>query len=171
MLPIVVIIPPTVVPNSGVITLPNGAASRVTVGLGFQAQLQTSRLEIGEPTTQGQRKKAAEVTVRAQNSLGIKVGSNQPDGAALSPPQIAPPWQNLNALADLSIPPFQDPVYTPLWTGDVRETVGSNWEKQGQIALQQDNPLPMEILSVIPAYLPGDTTDLQVKPKQQGQRP
>ena len=166
-----VIIPPTVVPNSGVITLPNGAASRVTVGLGFQAQLQTSRLELGEPTTQGQRKKAAEVTVRAQNSLGIKVGSNQPDGAALSPPQIAPPWQNLNALADLSIPPFQDPVYTPLWTGDVRETVGSNWEKQGQIALQQDNPLPMEILSVIPAYLPGDTTDLQVKPKQQGQRP
>ena len=89
----------------------------------------------------------------------------------MSPPQIAPPWQNLNALADLSIPPFQDPVYTPLWTGDVRETVGSNWEKQGQIALQQDNPLPMEILSVIPAYLPGDTTDLQVKQKQQGQKP
>ena len=165
-----VVIPPTTVSAGGTLTLPGGAASMVTIGLGFQAQLQTSRLELGEPTTQGQRKKAAEATIRAQNSLGLKVGANQVDGSALSPPQIAPPWQNLNVLADLSIPPFQNPVYTPLWTGDVRATVGSNWEKQGQIALQQDNPLPMEILSVIPAYLPGDTTDLQAKPKQ-GQRP
>jgi hypothetical protein len=162
-----IVIPPTAVAANGTLTLPNGAASAVTVGLGFQAQLQTSRLDVGEPSTQGQRKKVAQVTVRAKNSLGLKAGSNQPDGAALSPPQLAPTWSDLDSLQDLSVAPYQQPSYRALWTGDVRSPVGSNWEKAGQVAVQQDNPLPMEIISVIPEFLPGDTPDLSAK-KQGG---
>ena len=162
-----IVIPTTNVSAAGVLVLPGGPASDVTIGLSFQAQLQTSRLDVGDPTTQGQRKKVAEVTVRLQNSAGVKVGANQIDGSAQSPPIIAVAWQDMEIVPDLSIPPYQNPAYTPLWTGDQRAMTASNWEKEGQIALQQDNPLPMEVLSVIPEYLPGDAPDLAAKGQSQ----
>ena len=159
---------PVLVSAAGTITLPNGPASAVTVGLAFQAQMQTSNLDLGQPSTQGQRKKNAEVTIRANASLGIKAGANQQDGSMLNPMQIAPPWNDLDAVPDLVQPGYASPGYYPLWSGDQRIAIGSNWGKSGQIALQQDNPYPMEILSVIPEYLPGDTTDVQAKGRQQG---
>lgn len=159
---------PIMVSAQGSFALPNGAASVVKVGLAFQPQLQTSNLDLGQPSTQGQRKKSAQVTVRANASLGIKVGGSQQDGSKLNPMQIAPPWFDLDVLADLLPPPFQEPGYLPLWSGDVRTAIGTDWTKTGQISLQQDNPYPMEILSVIPEYLPGDDADTAPKPRQRG---
>src|SRR6266446_440691 len=45
-------------------------ASIVTVGLSFLPQLQTLRLDLGEPTVQGKRKKITAVTARVRQALG-----------------------------------------------------------------------------------------------------
>jgi hypothetical protein len=74
------VITPRVVSAIGTINL-DAAASSVVVGLGFQAQLQSTYLDAGQPTLQGQRKKISAVTARIELSRGVKVGSNQPDGS------------------------------------------------------------------------------------------
>lgn len=158
------VIEPTVVPASGTITLAE-AASAVTVGLGFQAQLQSVYLEGGEPTTQGQRKKVAEVTARIEASRGLKMTSNQVDGSTLSPPQLAPIWNNLADVEDKAKAPYNSRTQ-PLFTGDTRIPVGGGWATPGQVALQQDYPLPMQILALVPEVLPGDQPELKVTPRQ-----
>ena len=157
------VIDPMVVPASGTIVLPT-AASAVTVGLGFQAQLQSVYLEGGEPTTQGGRKKIAEVTARIEASRGIKMTSNQIDGSTLSPPQLAPIWNNLADVEDKAKAPYNSRT-RPLFTGDTRIPVGGGWATPGQVAVQQDYPLPMQILAFIPEVLPGDQAELKVTPR------
>jgi hypothetical protein len=124
-------------------------ASAITVGLGFQAQLQSVYLDAGNPTVQGQRKAIPAVTFRLETSRGLKAGTNQPDGSTLSPPQLDPPWNQLTDVEDLAVPPFGSDV-VPLYTGDVRVVVHGAFEKPGQVALQQDYPLPMQVLAMIP---------------------
>ncbi|MGO9245581.1 MAG: hypothetical protein ACLQDC_12535, partial [Verrucomicrobiia bacterium] len=88
------VIPPAVVPANGVLNL-STPASAVTIGFGFQAQLQSVYLDAGSPTVQGQRKKISHATARLEASSGVKMGSNQVDGSTLSPMQLAPLWTNL----------------------------------------------------------------------------
>lgn len=174
------VIPPTVVPLTGIIALPAPTnpnvtgATAVTVGLGFQAQLQSVYLDAGEPTVQGQRKKIAEVVLRVENSRGLKVGVSQPDGSTQSPIQVAPPWYGgpggITTVPDIG-PNFPRKPYnalcTPLLTGDISVPSNGGFDMRGQIAVQQDNPLPMEITALIPSLMPGDTPQLQA-PKKQG---
>ena len=47
------------------------------------------------------------------------MGSNQPDGSTLSPPQIAPQWSGMDNVPDLVAPPYNSNT-APLYTGDVR---------------------------------------------------
>ncbi|SDD95437.1 hypothetical protein SAMN05216337_1017145 [Bradyrhizobium brasilense] len=158
------VVSPRVVAADGSVTL-DAPASAVTLGLGFQAQLQSVYLDAGEPTVQGQRKKIAAVTARVELSRGIKVGSNQVDGSTLSPPQIAPVWNNMADAPDKAVMPYNG-IAVPLYTGDVRVTVEGGFQTPGQVAVQQDNPLPMQILSFIPEFLPGDTPQLKVEPRR-----
>lgn len=142
---------PQVVAANGTITL-GVAASQVTVGMYFRPQLQSIYLDGGEPTIQGARKKAAAAIVRMQNSRGIIAGSNQPDGSTLSPTQIAPEWKDMTEVPDVG-PNFQRKPYNatavPLVTGDIRVVIQGGFDMKGQVALQQNYPLPMEILSVV----------------------
>ena len=158
-----VAIPPTVVAN-GQITLPN-PASQVTIGLGFQARLQSVYLDAGEPTAQGSRKKIAEVTARVEASGPFLIGSNQPDGSTLSPIQIAPPWRNL-ATAPIPTVAAYNSKTVPLFTGDIRIPVSGGFQTPGQVAVQQDLPYPLQILAFVPTDLAGDTPS-QAWPQQQ----
>lgn len=158
------VVSPTVVAADGSVMLAT-PASQVTLGLGFQAQLQSVYLDAGEPTAQGQRKKIAAVTARVESSRGIKVGSNQVDGSTLSPAIIAPVWQNLAAVPDKAIQPF-NALAMPLYTGDVRVPVNGGYATPGQVAAQQDFPLPMQILAFIPEDFPGDTPQLKAEPRR-----
>lgn len=157
------VIPLTLVPASGIITLP-APATKVTVGLGFQVQFQS--VYLNAPNQQAQRKKIAGVTARLENSRGVKMGSNQIDGSTLSPAQIAPVWNNLDDVPDL-IPGGVQPPYgrnvIPLYTGDRHIAVTGGFQKPGQVALQQDNPLPLQILALVVDFLPGDTPETQAK--------
>jgi hypothetical protein len=128
--------------------------------------LQSTYLEAGQPTIQGQRKAIEAATARLEASAGVKIGSNQIDGSTLNPPQLAPTWTDLENMPDLGVPPYGQTLQ-PLYTGDVRVPVGGGYGNPGQVALQQDFPLPLQVLAIIPEVLEGDTPDLQAKPKQQ----
>ena len=131
-----VVVTPRVVLN-GSITL-DQPATRVTIGLGFQAQLQTLYLDVGEPTVQGRRKTLPAVTVRLDKSLGLKVGST---------------FNTLTQLKDTAVPVS---VPNPLFVGDIRVIIGSNWNTPGQLCVQQDFPLPASVLGLIPEVVIGD---------------
>jgi len=139
--------------SQGAVTLPK-AASSIVVGLPFQAQLQSLNTDIpGEATVQGKRKNIYAVTVRVQSSRGLKVGANQPNSAAVG---YNVPWTNLVEIKERSNSIFAgNPI--PLFTGDERITIPASWQKGGQIAVQQDNPLPANILAFIPEEVIGDT--------------
>lgn len=161
------VIPPTVVAADGTITL-GTPASLVTVGLGFQVQAQSLYLDTGQPTVQGRRKKISAVTARLESSgvATVQAYSNQPDGSTQSPPQNAPVWTNP---ATLTLPPNQGlPPYggsiPPLYTGDVRVPVSGGFQKPGQVALQQNAPLPLQILAFISEAFEGDQAETEAKP-------
>jgi hypothetical protein len=164
------VIPPQIVSAEGTITLAM-SASAVTVGLGFTTQLQSLYLDAGQPTIQGRRKKIAAVTVRIEASRDFEVGTNQPDGNALSPPQIAPLWSNMQPAVDQGVPAYGSNV-VPLFTGDERVPLNSGFAKPGQVAVQQTNPLPLQVLAFIPEILPGDMPEEQVRarPSNGGRR-
>ncbi len=148
------IIPPTVVPSNGMVTLAR-PASAIIVGLAFQAQLQSTYLDAGEPTVQGQRKKIAAVTVRIEQSAAFQIGANQPDGSVQSPQVLAPPWQNMVDAPTHAVAPFNAP-FTPLFTGDVRVPIPGGFNTRGQVAVQQLNPLPLQVLDFAEEILGGD---------------
>ncbi len=156
------VITPRTVSSTGQIVL-DAPASSITLGLAFQAQLQSTYLDAGEPTVQGQRKKVAAVTARVEASGQFLIGSNQPDGSTLSPTQIAPAWSNLTPALTGAVPPYQNAA-TPLFTGDIRIPVSGGFQRPGQVCIQQDLPLPVQVLAFFSELLEGDNP-AQAAPK------
>ena len=146
-------------------------ASNIKVGLPFLPQLQLPRLDpAGQQTVQGRRKTVTAVTCRVEASVMVVTGTNQPDGAAQSPPLIAPVWSNLSAIPDESathVSPGGATVQT-LWTGDLRIPVLPDWAKPGQIAFQQNNPVPLNVVDVVPEYLEGDLPEISYQQQAGG---
>jgi hypothetical protein len=161
------VLPPTVVPAGGLLVLPQ-AASQVTIGLGFQAQLQSVYLDTqeGGGTIQAQRKKVAAANVLLETSRGVKMGSNQIDGSTQSPIQVAPVWANLDVVPDQGPKPYNSNT-VPLFTGYQRVPVQGGFQKPAQVCLQQDNPLPLNVLALAVEFLEGDTPSQQVPRRPQ----
>lgn len=156
------VIAPQVVAADGTITL-GTPASLVTVGLPFTPQFQSLYLDGGNPTIQGQRKKVAAVTIRldASGVDGIVGGSNQPDGAAQNPPVLDMTWTGMTPFKlrpDEGLPPYGGTV-APLWTGDVRQPIAGGFDRPGQVALQQNKPLPLNVIAIVPEFLEGDSAE------------
>jgi hypothetical protein len=128
--------------QGGSITLP-APASNVTVGLAFQAQLQTMYLDVGNEanTLQGKRKKINALTVRVKDSRGLKAGRTF---------QTVTPIKEMNRVTLMGLP-------VPLITADERIVMDPLWDVPGQICLQVDDPLPATVLGVIPEITVGDT--------------
>jgi hypothetical protein len=163
------VIPPTVVPANGTFDLPS-QASQVTLGLGFTAQLQTVYLNASEnPTDQGQRKKIAYLTARVEASKLLEAGSNQVDGSTLSPPQVEVTWDGMQGIPDKGIPAYNESV-SPLWTADSRLPIVGGFATPGQVAMQQTNPLPLNVTALIPEYETGDLPEQKYTPPQGGRR-
>ena len=158
------VISPTVV-SGGAITL-TAPASAVTVGLPFQAQLQSLHLQKQGEEIQDERKKVIGVTVRVEKSRGVKIGANQPNASAQEY-GVNVPWGNYPWGKMALIPEQQNQLgpnqYLPLFTGDHYVIIDDDWNTPGQsaspgmIAAQQDFPLPMQVLAFIPKFTTGDT--------------
>lgn len=142
--------------SGGAITLPQ-AASAITIGLPYVCQLQTLYLDPpGSPTTiQGKRKNIQAVTVRMEASRGMSVGTNQPDQST-QPNDATMPWVNMKEFKERNalIPAGAS---MPLFTGDERILVPGDWNKKGQVAIQQTYCLPANVLCCIPEYSLGDS--------------
>lgn len=164
-------ITPQTVSAQGTITL-STPASAVIAGLAFQSQLQSIYLDAGQPTVQGQRKKIAAVTARIQASGDFVAGANQPDGGAQNPPVLSLAWKNLAAAGVDGWPSFPLSPYNaicpPLRTGDIRIPLQGGFQTPGQICIEQDLPLPINILDFVGDVLPGDTAQVDEPQKQRG---
>jgi len=134
------VVTPQVVTN-GAITFDN-PVSLVTAGLGFRAQLQTMYLDVNDSggTIQGKRKKINALSVRVVNTRGLQGGSTF--GSLVPIKELAPQVV------------LGQPI--PLVTADERFIMDPNWTVEGQICLQQDDPLPATVLGVIPEITIGD---------------
>ena len=165
---------PIVVGPTGTVTLPF-TASNVKVGLPFLPQLQTVYLN-GPQVIQGGRKVIPAATVRVASSAKFQTGTNQPDGAAQNPPQLGPTWavstfDPMNATGGQIGPiPYTTPggaIAVPLWTGDLRGiTGGASWVSKGQVAIQQNLPLALEVVAIEPEWEPGDIPDQGPRPAE-----
>ncbi len=148
------------------------AAALGLVGLAFQAQFQSVYAEPGQsPTVQGRRKGITAATARIEASAGLKAGTNQIDGSTTFPPALAVPWGPLTPIPDKGTT-YTAPsggTVTQLFTGDERVNLLASWRKPGQVALQQDNPLPMNLLALIPEGLEGDAPEAGYSPSPQAQ--
>jgi hypothetical protein len=149
--------------TGGAVTLPN-AGSQVLLGLPFKPQLQGMHADLPGAMIQGDRKRITGVTVRVKDSRGIKVGQDQPI-AATQPNQAEVPWNvapNLMTEHEDRRNAIGGGNAIPLFTGDIFVRVAGDFNtadgqpSPGMVAMQQDYPLPMEILAVIPKIHLGD---------------
>ena len=148
---------PLTVAAGGVVTL-SQPASKVTLGLQYTPQLQTLPLDLGEPTTQGKRKKIVGVTVRVADTLGLQIGKTFGSLVTMKDFQIgAIPTTSSGVVAvtDLVNPTGdwndqQNPV-------DGRTIIDQDWESAGNYCIEQNLPYPATILGVIPEVAVGDT--------------
>jgi hypothetical protein len=128
--------------QDGAVTLP-APATKVVAGYGFQAQLQTMYLDLGQEinSVQGKRKKIGALTVRCKDSRGLKAGHLF---------STVTPIKELNRTTTMGLP-------VKLITADERIVMDPLWDIPGQICLQVDDPLPSTVLGVVPEVVIGDS--------------
>lgn len=119
--------------TSGAISL-NWKAGEVHVGLPYNSIAKTLRLEGGSQMGSAQAvvKRITDVTVRMYKSLGCKVGTEDS--------QDIIPFRDMGDALD-------EP--TPLYTGDKKILMPDGYNKEGQIYIKQDQPLPLNITAII----------------------
>ncbi len=145
-----VVIPPFVMPTNGQFTLPDYPVthSTVTIGLGYNCDLQTLPLDVGEPTIQGKLKKISAVDVRVTDTLGLSIGSSF---------NHLVPMQDLVVGNISSMLVGQDTqVVSGLVSGDARTWLDPTFTVPGQYCIRQSQPLPATILGVLPQFELGD---------------
>lgn len=136
------VMPAQVVPASGLITLPR-ASFRTLIGLHFTSTMTmlTPEVGTGTGTAQGNSMRTGEITLRVLNTLGATVldGDGNPQDV---------PFRRFGA-ETLDQPPV-------LYTGLVRiESLG--WERgRSELTIEQDLPLPMQVLSIIRKFTVND---------------
>ena len=128
---------PPVVVSGGTISL-DSPASEIVIGLPYTAELETLDLDVGDPTIQGKRKKISAVTVKLENSRGLKIGGVYQNGD----------YSRLTEVKERSTQMYGTPI--GLLTGEERVILDPTWNSNGRILIRQDNPLPCTILVAIP---------------------
>lgn len=130
--------PFTVVDGSFTLDTP---ASYVVAGLPYESRAKTLRPELQTPegTAQNKRKNISSVTLRLKDSRGVEVGPSYAEMQTWNPRGVQP----------LGSPP-------ELITGDEYINIAGFWNEAGQIYLRQTQPLPMQVLGLIPETNVGD---------------
>jgi hypothetical protein len=126
--------------SNGAVTLPSlaiGATMKATIGLPYEAFIQTLDIEMGLlgglGTVQGRQKSIAEVNVRVEKSRGMYIGRVMDKLAE---------WKQR------AIEAYGDPI--SLFTGIVAITPLPDWDKSGSFIIKQKHPLPLTVLSILP---------------------
>ena len=111
-------------------------AQTVHIGLGFQSKAKMLRLEAGaaDGTALGKTRRTHRVGMLLHRSLGLKIG---PSFESL----ISLPFRKTSDLLSQA---------TPLFSGVVSENFDADYDTENQICIMQDQPLPANILAVMP---------------------
>jgi hypothetical protein len=136
-------------------------ATKIIIGQGYTAQLQSMRLEVAQPTSQGARKLIAAMHLRVKDTRGLAAGAD---------------WSQLTEIKERDNEPMGEPIVfqdggglplpqlfagaptapRPLWYADKFIILSSSWDDDGVVCLQQSYPLPVTVLALIPSILLGD---------------
>jgi hypothetical protein len=125
--------------TNGAVTLPN-ASSRVAIGLSYTSEIKTLKIDNNNPldSLQGREKKITRLTLRLLDTMGLWHG---PDTDHMREAKFGLPALYGQELSMI--------------TGDKHVTVSPSWNKNGQIVIQQRDPLPMTLLGVVPDLIVG----------------
>ena len=129
--------PNKTVSATGTITL-DRSSTTVQVGLGYNSTLQTMRLEAGsqDGTAQGKSKRIHSLTVRLFETVGLLVGNSTDNLDRV-------PFRSSAAAMDTAV---------PLFTGDKEIEFDGDYDTDGFIVIQQNQPLPMNVISLYPQF-------------------
>lgn len=115
---------------------------KAQIGLPYYSTIKTLRPEAGsdDGVAQGKMKRVFEVTIRFIQTLGAFVGPLTSE------------------LDELQFRQGSDPMDSapPLFTGDKTIKFRGSWESEGQIVVQQKQPLPMHIAAIISRLITND---------------
>ena len=120
--------------SNGSVTLPR-KFSRIHIGLSNTADVELLNVEAPQGTIQGYKKKIAKVVVRFFKSRGMFIG---------------PSVDKLSEMKQRELEDIGDP--TNLLTGDKEIIITPSWNTNGRVFMRQKEPLPMNILAVIPTF-------------------
>ena len=125
--------------TNGAVTLPN-ASSRVAIGLSYTSEIKTLKIDNNNPldSLQGREKKITRLTLRLLDTMGLWHG---PDTDHMREAKFGLPALYGQELSMI--------------TGDKHVTVSPSWNKNGQIVIQQRDPLPLTLLGVVPDVIVG----------------
>ena len=128
---------------SGQITL-GASYSKVHVGIGYVADLETLNIEVAlrDGTAQGRKVKISQVVIRFLNSRGGYLGPDE---------------DTLYEISASSRATYDDSL--SLFSGDQSETLGGGYADGGRMFFRQSQPLPVTITSLIPQILVGGMTN------------
>jgi hypothetical protein len=113
-------------------------ASTVQLGLQYAARIKSLRMEVRDNngnTVQGKRKRIVSIILRVLETVGVKVdpGSGKADELIDRP---------LSAPMDQPVPPY---------TGDTTsKSLSGNWDRDAQIIILSDDPLPCCVVAGMP---------------------
>src|SRR5271166_159987 len=143
---------PFTMPVTGFFTLPAPTAPGstgyvlATIGLGYNCDLQTLPLDVGEPTIQGKTKKIASVAMRVADTLGLSIGSD---------------FNNLVPMKDLVLGNVSrmlvgqqsGQIVTGLVDGYASTILDPTYTVPGQYCIRQALPYPASVLGVGPEFV------------------
>lgn len=129
---------PNVVVTGGVITLTR-SASIVHVGLGYNSDLWTNRINAGaaDGTAQGKIKRIHKVVFRFFQTLGLKYAPTPTSTLDIYT------FRRTSDPMNQKVPYLSDDTHDILWKGD--------YEKTGRVFIRADQPLPMILLAAMPS--------------------
>lgn len=127
--------------NKGSITL-DAPVSRAIVGLGYQCRARTLPIIMPQQTIESKRKRIVGIGVRMERSRGLKTGPNLDD---------------LQGFRERTTETYGQAIYNV--NGMKYQLQYTDINEDGQTYLVQDDPLPMNILSIVPDLEVGDEPD------------
>lgn len=115
------------------------AASKIHVGLGYQARLTWLRPELRDGagrTVQAKKKRLVSIFLRVLETLGVKLDPGTGTADELIHRRGGAPM---------------DAPIAPL-TGDTEHSTGGSWDRDGQGTIISDDPLPCMIVAAMPSF-------------------
>lgn len=125
----------------GSITLDH-PVTRAIVGLPFSCRARTLPIIVPGASVEARRKRVAGIGIRMDKSRGIKLG---------------PTLDRMSALRERTTEQYGHP--TRLINGMKYQLTYSDWDEEGQTYFVQDDPLPVNILSIVSDIEVGDEPD------------